>query len=214
MKQSFESCLITTRDRIIESAEVLFANHGYEGTSLRDITERAGVNVAAVNYHFGSKELLLTELLDRVIKPINAERLELLSAVSRDGHPTISEILTAFLLPDVNGLERLRIRDPALPRFVSRMYSESSPLMGQVIGEQFSEVSRRFGKAFNDALPDLDADEIAFRLTCVVGIVVYMFAGVQTPAMVPIAGKDAGTTLARLLDVSKAIMLAPAEVVA
>lgn len=202
---------MATKDLIIESAEVLFAVNGYQGTSLRDITERAGVNVAAVNYHFGSKEGLLADLLDRIISPINDERLALLEA--NEAHD-VESVLTAFLLPDLHALEELRDRNPDLPRFVSRMYSENSPLMHRVIGAQFAEVGKQFGAAFAEALPDFDEAEISFRLSCVVGIVVYLFAGVQAPGMSPLATGSTNEDLARLLSVTRSIMTAPVEEVA
>ena len=71
---------IDTKDRILDTAERLFADKGYPATSLRDITNEAGVNLAAVNYHFGSKEALLSAVLDRRIGPVNEKRLELLDA--------------------------------------------------------------------------------------------------------------------------------------
>lgn len=200
---------MSTKDRIIEAAEILFALNGYDGTSLRDITERAGVNVAAVNYHFGSKENLLIELLDRIIAPINTERLEMLEEASTDGPPELEQILTAFLLPDLTSLNRLRARNPDLPRFVSRMYSEGSPLMGKIVGMQFAEMSERFGEAFARALPELSPAEISFRLSCIVGIVVYLFAGVEAPGVAPLATGDVNTDLARLLAVTRSIMTAP-----
>lgn len=200
---------MSTKDRIIEAAEILFALNGYDGTSLRDITERASVNVAAVNYHFGSKEKLLIELLDRIIAPINTERLEMLEEASTDGPPDLEQILTAFLLPDLTSLNRLRARNPDLPRFVSRMYSEASPLMGKIVGRQFAEISERFGEAFARALPELSPAEISFRLSCIVGIVVYLFAGVEAPGVAPLATGDVNTDLARLLAVTRSIMTAP-----
>jgi AcrR family transcriptional regulator len=200
-----------TRDRIIRSAELLFAQNGYDGTSLREITEKAGVNVASVNYHFGSKENLLVSLLDRIIAPINEERLELLDAVSADGPAGVEETLEAFLRPDLHALERLRSRDPDLPRFVSRMYTEASPLMYSVIGSQFAEIGRRFGEAFQRALPHLDEDEISFRLASVVGIVVYLFAGIEAPGMSSLVGDDVESDLRRLLTVAGAMMAAPSR---
>lgn len=205
---------MSTKNRILETAEVLFAVNGYEGTSLRDITERAGVNVAAVNYHFGSKEKLLTALLDRVIAPINVERLRLLEAASSDGPPDLNQILTAFLLPDLHCLATLRDRNRDLPRFVARMYSEGSPLMEEVIGAQFAEVGKRFASALTVALPELDQAEIAYRISCIVGIVVYMFSGVEARGMAPLTTGDVDADLARLLAVTRSIMTAPVEEVA
>lgn len=205
---------MSTKDQIIQAAEILFALNGYGGTSLRDITERAGVNVAAVNYHFGSKENLLIELLDRIIAPINTERLEMLEEASADGPPDLEQILTAFLLPDLTSLNLLRARNPDLPRFVSRMYSEASPLMGRIVGMQFAEMREKFGEAFARALPELSPTEISFRLSCIVGIVVYLFAGVEAPGVAPLATGDVKTDLARLLTVTRSIMTAPVAEVA
>ena len=200
-----------TREQIVRAAEVLFAQDGYAGTSLRHITEAANVNIAAVNYHFGSKENLLIEILDRVIGPINDDRLRLLDEAEAEGIPDAGRILTAFLLPDLHALDRLRSRNPALPKFVSRMYSEGSELMGQVMGRQFAEIQRRFYAAFANALPDLTSDEIAWRLHCVVGIVVYLFAGVEAPGMASIIGPDIDRNLKQLLGLTLALMTAPTE---
>jgi AcrR family transcriptional regulator len=198
-----------TRDRILETAEVLFATKGYEGTSLRDITDRAGVNVAAVNYHFGSKEGLLREVLDRVVVPINQRRLQLLEREYETGTIDLETVLRAFLIPDLDALRLLRERDRDLPRFVARMYSEDTPLMSEFITEQFTELGKRFGRAFREVLPQLDEVELSYRLTCLVGIVVYMFAGVSAPAMTPLVGDDPDLDLQRLLAIARSIMTAP-----
>lgn len=203
----------TTRERIIEAAEVLFARNGYAATSLREITYTAKVNIAAVNYHFGSKENLLVEILDRVVVPLNARRLELLSENQEHETTGVAEVLTAFLLPDLEVFHELRSRNPELPRFVSRMYSERGDLMMNVIGRQFAETQQRFYDAFGHGLPELSRDEIAWRLQCVVGIVVYLFAGIHAPGMPPTVGDDIGADLQRMLAVTVPIMSAePTEV--
>ena len=203
-----------TREKIIAAAEVLFARHGYAGTSLRDITEAAHVNVAAVNYHFGSKEGLLVEILDRVLVPINNERLALLDKTYGAGTPDLDEVLTAFLLPDLHSLIELRARNPELPQFVSRMYSENTPLMERVIGDQFVETRQRFGEAFARAVPNLSSEDLAFRITCIVGIVVYMFASVEAPGISPLVTGDVQTDLERMSTIARSILLSPTREVA
>ncbi|MEA1902476.1 MAG: TetR/AcrR family transcriptional regulator [Actinomycetota bacterium] len=198
-----------TREQVIEAAEVLFARNGYSATSLREITETARVNIAAVNYHFGSKEKLLIEILDRVVGPINAKRMNLLDQIETAGEATVVEVLTAFLLPDLQVLNELRARNPELPRFVSRMYSEGTELMTRIMGRQFAEVQTRFYRAFEKALPDIERDDIAWRLHCVVGIVVYLFAGVETPEMPSMLGTDVDANLEKLLEVTTPLMTAP-----
>lgn len=203
-----------TRERIIRTAEVLFAKDGYAATSLRQITEAAGVNVAAVNYHFGSKESLLIEILDRVIRPINEKRIEMLDSAQAHGIPDLKQVMTAFLMPDLMMIEELTHRDPALPRFVSRMYSEGSEVMNRVMGLQFAETRGRFFAAFEAAVPDLEPVEVKWRLNCVVGIIVYLFAGIAAPGTTPMLTGDIDRDLDRLLTVTMALMSTREEVVA
>lgn len=212
MKHSFErSKPISgdTRTSIIEAAEVLFAREGYDGTSLRAITEEAGANLAAVNYHFGSKENLLIEILDRIVGPLNDQRLKLLDDIEMTGPGSTKEILTAFLLPDLHSIEKLRARDPALTRFVARMYTEGTELMSRVMGRQFAETQKRFYQAFGAALPQLDEDDIEWRLHCIVGIVIYLFATADSPGLPDLLGDDLDGNLERLLEVALPIMTAP-----
>src|SRR5215831_12858799 len=93
---------VATKDRILDTAEALFMEHGFEATGLRSITAAAGVNLAAVNYHFGSKEELFETVLTRRLDPMNQQRLDLLSAFEHESapHPVACErILSAMLIP-------------------------------------------------------------------------------------------------------------------
>src|SRR5258706_5167560 len=91
-----------TKTRILDAAEQLFMEHGFEATSMRQLTSAAGVNLAAVNYHFGSKEELFQAVLTRRLDPMNQERIELLQKVEREagGKPLSCEnVLFAMLIP-------------------------------------------------------------------------------------------------------------------
>ncbi len=189
-----------TKNRIIESAESLFARHGYAATSLRDITDAAGANVAAVNYHFGSKEALLIAVLDRTVGPIGPRRTALLDEFETAGEPSIAQVLTAYLLPPLEVIAELRARDTELPRFVSRMYTEGSQLMNQVMGRQFAETQTRFMGALRPLLPDVNDDELLWRLRCVVGVIVYLFADPFPDH--PMTSGDAEQDLKRVLNVT------------
>ena len=88
-----------TRERILDAAERLFMAHGYEGTSMRQITGEAGVNLAAVNYHLGSKEALVQEVFRRRLDWLNDERMRVLNAMEAeaDGKPLKpSQIVDGF----------------------------------------------------------------------------------------------------------------------
>src|SRR5512147_3203644 len=91
-----------TKDRILDTAESLFTEHGFEATSLRQLTAAAGVNLAAVNYHFGSKEELFQAVLTRRLDPMNQERIDLLARYEREAGSkplTCEKILSAMLIP-------------------------------------------------------------------------------------------------------------------
>src|SRR5512143_118352 len=91
-----------TKDRILDAAERLFAEHGFDATSLRMITAEAGVNLAAVNYHFRSKDALIEAVFSRCIRPLNRERLRLLAAVeeaSGGAPPRLEDVIRAFVTP-------------------------------------------------------------------------------------------------------------------
>src|SRR5271156_1240304 len=88
---------VDTKTRILDVAEKLFGENGFDGTSLRDITTEADVNLAAVNYHFQSKDSLIDAVIARRIEPVNQQRLEMLDAAGPN--PSLEKILTAFLAP-------------------------------------------------------------------------------------------------------------------
>ncbi len=166
-----------TRERIVEVAERLFAEHGVEQTSTRAITAAAGVNVAAVNYHFGGRDGLLLAVLDRTIGPLNARRLALLdAAVAEHGDSLgVDELLRAFLLADLEVLAELGAERAQLARFIGRCYAQPSPAVERLIRDQFAEVATRFYSLLTLALPDINFDELEFRMGLIVGVVVNLF---------------------------------------
>ena len=101
-----------TRQRILDAADQLFGQHRYRATSMRALTEAAGVNLAAVNYHFGSKADLLRATLERHLGPINAERLSRLDALEREvpGGASVERILDALYRPTFEFQYAARVR--------------------------------------------------------------------------------------------------------
>src|SRR6478735_4208047 len=91
-----------TKTRILDAAEQLFMEHGFEATSLRSLTSAASVNLAAVNYHFGTKEELFEAVLTRRLDPMNQERIDLLTRMEREaGEKPVSceKLISAMLVP-------------------------------------------------------------------------------------------------------------------
>jgi AcrR family transcriptional regulator len=145
-----------TKSRILDSAEKLFGLNGFDGTSLRDITAEAQVNLAAVNYHFQSKESLIDAVIARRIEPVNRRRFEMLDAAGPN--PTIEQILTAFVGP---------LLDQDLSSVVplmGRMMSDPTQFVERVFKKYLTPVSRRFQEALQRELPDLPRAELVWRL--------------------------------------------------
>jgi AcrR family transcriptional regulator len=160
-----------TKERILDAAERLFADHGFPATSLRDITQEAGVNLAAVNYHFGGKEGLLIEVLERKIAPVNRARLAQLetleTAAGSDPVPT-EHLVRAFVTP----LCKTWCKQDPVPKFmklVGRIHAEVDQDLRAKFIKQFDTVLRRFSSAFHRGLPHLDASEVQWRVLFLVG---------------------------------------------
>ncbi len=168
-----------TKERLLDAAERLFAARGFDGTSLREVTAEAGANVAAIHYHFGSKEELLRAVLSRIVAPVNSERLRLLELAEADaapGAPTVEAILEAFLAPDLQVIRDLGERGAVVTRFMGRSYTEPSDLVRRTVGEQFGELGERFHQALCRAVPDVPPEQVYWRLMAVVAVITYMLA--------------------------------------
>jgi AcrR family transcriptional regulator len=168
---------IDTKERILDAAERLFAANGFAGTSLRAITREAGVNLAAVHYHYGTKEDLLRAVLSRIVVPVNRERLEMLErAEAREDLPTVEGILEAYLAPGLRAVQDLGERGIVITRFLGRSYTEPTELVQALVREQFEDVGQRFTEALSRALPNLPEAELYWRFKLVVGVMTHIQA--------------------------------------
>jgi len=166
-----------TKDRILDTAERLFARDGVEATSLRTITTEAGVNLAAVNYHFQSKEALMHAVIARRIDPINEKRLALLAAIEEEAGSAplpLDKVLDALIGPV---FELLRSPAKAFAPMMGRIFWESSDLREKIFKKHLAHISARFFPAFERALPDLPRAELYWRMLFVMGTVSHTIGG-------------------------------------
>jgi AcrR family transcriptional regulator len=162
-----------TKTAILDVAEALFAEGGYKNTSLREITGRAGVNIAAVNYHFGSKLALLDAVFARRLGPLNEERLVMLGHLatrsSRTGkRPSTKEVLEAFMLPVLSFLETGE-GSARMSVLIGRAISESDPVVRDIFGKMMQPVFSLSFRLLRDSLPELTPEQVFIRFNLALG---------------------------------------------
>jgi AcrR family transcriptional regulator len=169
-----------TKTRILDAAERLFVEHGFEATSLRSLTSAAGVNLAAVNYHFGSKEELFQAVLTRRLDPMNQERIDLLGRIEREaGGRALSceKILFAMLIPALKLARDEKRGGKNFLRLLGRAYADPAPFIRHFLSDQYAGMIGRYKEAFLKALPHLSRQELTWRLHFVMGALSYTLAG-------------------------------------
>jgi AcrR family transcriptional regulator len=164
-----------TRDRILDAAEVLFAERGFARASVRAITERAGANLAAVNYHFGSKLELIRAVLQRRFGPLNAERLRRLGICEGTPGCTLEEVVDAFIGPALSSV-RSETHRATLSRLLGMAFSQPSEELREIVLDQFGPVIERFVAALDRLLPDLNRQQIYWRFHFMIGALGYSVA--------------------------------------
>ncbi|MCA6100546.1 TetR/AcrR family transcriptional regulator [Bradyrhizobium australafricanum] len=164
------------KDRIVAAAEHVFAEMGMEKATLRDITSRAKVNVAAVSYYFGSKSDLVHSVFDQLSTRLNERRIrdldECLESAKQAGKsPDLRAILEIFIRPYLDGKSgRL------FARMILQHRLAPSQVTQTIISAHFDPMARRFIRAITEACPHVDAKFFFWRYVFMIGSVVYTVA--------------------------------------
>ena len=175
-----------TKSRILDAAETLFIECGYEAMSLRQITSRAEVNLAAVNYHFGSKESLIHSMLSRRLDRLNQERLKLLDRFDQmlGARLTCEHVLGAMFIPALRLSRDPRVGGKAFLRLLGRAYTDPSSFIRDFLNAHYESVAIRFFDAFQRALPHLPREELGWRLHFAIGALSGVLAGTDTDSLI------------------------------
>jgi AcrR family transcriptional regulator len=176
--------MIDTKRKLLDTAERLFAEQGYGAVSLRQIIADAEVNLAAIHYHFGSKQELLDEVILRKAGPVNRERLARLDRLeAAPGGPRVEQVLDSFLMP----MAESAAQNPEFCKLMGRMQAEG--ILTDVVLRNFQPMLGRFLKALRKAIPDLPENEFRWRVHFMQGSIAHTMS--SDPA--PLAGaKDIG----------------------
>lgn len=179
------SLLYSTKDRILAAAEELFARTGVARTSLRAITALARVNLAAVNYHFGSKEGLVEEVYRRRLEPLNRVRLANLERLEKRARkPSLEDILESFMTPVASLAKDPAQGGPTVMRLLGQTHAEAeAPFKAWFAGE-YKRVLERYHAALCRALPGMPAEDVRWRLQFLIGALTYPVAERQLVELV------------------------------
>lgn len=178
----------SSRERLLDAAEELFANIGYAHVSVREICAQAKVNLGSIPYYFGTKETLLKEVLLRRALPIRAERVRLLNVVLDNPKPELESILYAILAPAFRSS-----REQAMYRkLAGRLATDPTPDVRKVMDEIYNPRTLIIPKVLRSVCPQINTEEFYWRLMCVYGSMFYVQA--DTGRMQAVAGPNFDTS--------------------
>ena len=198
-----------TKTRILDTAERLFAQKGFDAVSLRNIIASARVNLAAVHYHYGSKQALIHEVIARRLRPINEERLaKLVEARANAGRrPVKLEHVLECLFRPLFRVQADPKAGPTFARLIGRVMGERNEGLQKFMMGELTEVIIKFSAAFETALPGLAKEETDWRSHFMAGAMAHTLCNADL--LVRFTGTDAGvsdyeTTVRRLIDFTAA----------
>jgi AcrR family transcriptional regulator len=166
-----------SKRKLLDAAEQLFADKGFEAVSVRDITQLAKTNVAAVNYHFGSRESLLSLVMMRYMRPVTEERIARLEAIERKWSgktAPLEEIIDALVRPLVGQVRKSELSERLFYKLIGRIFTQQADGLPAPVEEQLRQVLERFMRAFGKALPTVDSGDLIWRMHFMVGGMIHL----------------------------------------
>lgn len=161
-----------TGSRILLTAESLFAQHGFDGISLRQITAKANVNLAAVNYHYSDKRSLCRDILIYRLREVNKVRLDNLrqaEANAGDSIVPLEEILAIMARPLFQPGSNPMAYNAASIRLLGRIITEPLPFTAEIVTAELQPAMTRFGQAIRRHVPALSPSDFLWRFSLVIG---------------------------------------------
>jgi AcrR family transcriptional regulator len=166
-----------SKRRLLDAAEQLFAERGFDVVSVRDVTQLAKANVAAINYHFGTRDGLIAQVVARHLTPVNEERLARLETLERKWSgkvPPLEEVIDAFVRPLVSAVRKSELSERLLCALLGRIFALQGALLPSAIEDQARHLSDRFTRVLGKALPAVSPEELAWRTHFVIGAMIHM----------------------------------------
>ena len=168
-RETISATATATKMRLLDVSARLFAESGFDSVSLRLITENAEANLAAVNYHFGSKEELITAVVEKLVGPVNQRRLALLRKINLDISGACESIVEAFIDPVIQAASRGDEEDQRYCKLMSRCIASRDERVTSLVLRQFPEVLAKFVDALRSVCPWISSDEAHMRIMFMAG---------------------------------------------
>jgi AcrR family transcriptional regulator len=156
-----------TKEQIITVAERLFAERGFAGTTLRNVVSEANVNLAAVHYHFGSKEELFRAVVQQFARPVVAKELERLAELKAAGLPSVEAILTAMVQSSLEVLAQDEPNRLVRAEFMGRCRTEPEPVQS-IAYQEFAQATEAFLDMLQRVLPEQSRSQLSWKLDLVI----------------------------------------------
>jgi AcrR family transcriptional regulator len=169
--------------RLVTAAEELFARRGFEAVSVRDITKGAEMNIASVNYHFGSRDGLVAAVMARHLTPVFEESIVLLDRVERSGGPDrvlLEGLFDGWVRPVANQVRRSSLPEPLACQLLGRMLGEQSLAMPPAVAGLAKQTFARGVSLLVKVLPNADPDDLAWRLHFLTGALSHALSGEES----------------------------------
>lgn len=167
-----------TKNKILDAAEELFAEHGFAETSLREITAKAEVNLASVNYHFGSKKSLIESVFDRFMESFTNQLMTEMAALDRGGEKvSVTAVLNTLVNPLIQ-IDNIRPNGSSVfMKLLGKAYAETQGHIRRFAMERYSHVLARFTRLLHKASPEVKPSEMFWRLHFMLGAFIFTLAG-------------------------------------
>jgi len=208
-----------TKTRILDAAERLFAERGFGSTSLRNITTAAGVNLAAIHYHFHSKDVLLENVITRRSDVVNQRRLDMLESFRQEasGAPVpLEKLLQAFLAPSFDWVRESGEAGVRFAKLMGRLHAEGG-ISHRLMVSKFGPIVEVFQTALQESLPGLPAQELWWRVHFAIGAMAHTLRWSQQMELIPgdaATPPDTEVTLGRLISFLSGGFRVPAQAAA
>lgn len=194
--------LTQPKQRLLDACERLFAERGFDAVSVRDITTAAEANVAALNYHFGSRDSLIRLVVTYRMGPVLKERLARLEAIERKWagkSAPLEEILEAMARPLAANVRKSDLPEPLRCRLLGRILARQGVIYPPELGQDSEDARHRFMRLLARALPTVSGEDLAWRAHFVTGGMIQLLMALDAPQGESVAAPAIEGTIGRFV---------------